>query len=52
MTFRTILASALVALSLMTGGASAYAASRTGLYDSYPTWAQHAFEPDGGRGGR
>ena len=46
---RTIIASALVALSLFAGGASAYAASATGEYDSYPTWAQHAFEADGGQ---
>ena len=48
MSIRTIIASALVALSLVAGGASAYAASNTGEYDSYPTWAQHAFEPEGG----
>jgi hypothetical protein len=49
MSLRTLLASALVALSLFAGGASAYAASNTGEYDSYPRWAQHAFEPDGGQ---
>jgi hypothetical protein len=48
MSLRTLLASALVALSVMAGGASAFAASNTGEYDSYPGWAQHAFEPDGG----
>ena len=47
MSFRTIIASALVALSLMAGGASAYAASNTGPYNSYPTWAQDAFEAHG-----
>lgn len=46
---RTIIASALVALSLFAGGASAYAASNTGEYSSYPAWAQQAFEPDGGQ---
>jgi len=47
MSFRTIIASALIALSLMAGGASAYAASNTGEYDGYPTWAQGAFEAHG-----
>lgn len=51
MSLKTLLASALVALSVVAGGASAFAAnaSNTGEYDSYPTWAQHAFEPDGGQ---
>jgi hypothetical protein len=48
MSFRTIAASALLALSLIAGGANAYAASATGEYDSYPAWAQRAFEPNGG----
>jgi len=48
MSFRVLIASALVALSLVAGGASAYANSNTGEYDSYQPWAQHAFEPDGG----
>jgi len=51
MSLRTLLASALVALSVMAGGASAFAAnaSPTGEYDGYPTWAQRAFESDGGQ---
>ena len=53
MSLRTLLASALVALSVMAGGANAFAASsnasNTGEYDSYPTWAQKAFESDGGQ---
>lgn len=49
MSLKALLASALVALSVMTGGANAFAASNTGEYDSYPNWAQQAFEPDGGQ---
>jgi hypothetical protein len=49
MSLKAALASVLVALSVMAGGASAFAASNTGEYDSYPGWAQHAFEPDGGQ---
>ncbi len=48
MSFRTIAESALLALSLIAGGANAYAASATGEYDNYPSWAQRAFEPNGG----
>lgn len=48
MSFKTIAASALLALSLVAGGASAYA-STSGDYTSYPTWAQNAFESDGGK---
>ena len=47
MSIRALLASALVALSVMAGGANAFAASNTGEYDSYPTWAQQAFEAHG-----
>ena len=51
MSIKALVASALVALSVMAGGASAFAAnaSPTGEYDSYPTWAQKAFESDGGQ---
>ncbi len=51
MSLKTLLASVLVALSVMAGGASAFAAnaSHTGEYDGYPTWAQQAFEPDSGQ---
>lgn len=49
MSLRTLLASALVALSMMAGGANAFAANGSGQYDEYPTWAQKAFEPDGGQ---
>lgn len=48
MSFKTIIASGLVALNLMVASASAFAASNTGEYDAYPTWAQHAFEATGG----
>jgi hypothetical protein len=48
MSFKAIAASALLALSLIAGGANAYAASATGEYDNYPSWAQRAFEPNGG----
>lgn len=50
MTFRTILTSALVALSVVIGGASAFAASRDtgGEFDGYPPWAQRAFAPNDG----
>jgi hypothetical protein len=53
MSLRTLLASALVALSVMAGGASAFAASdnasTNGEYRGYPTWAQRTFESDGGQ---
>jgi hypothetical protein len=45
---KTFLAAALVALSLMTVGARAYAQDPTGEYSGYPPWAQDAFESDGG----
>jgi hypothetical protein len=48
MSLKALLPSLLVALSVMAGGATAFAASNTGEYNSYPGWAQHAFEPDGG----
>jgi hypothetical protein len=48
MSLKAALASVLVALSVMAGGANAFAASNTGEYNAYPNWAQHAFEPDGG----
>jgi hypothetical protein len=48
MSFRTLIASALIALSLVAGGASANAKSNTGEYNSHPSWAQQAFEPKGG----
>ena len=48
MSLKALLTSLLVALSVMAGGANAFAASNTGEYDAYPRWAQHAFEPDGG----
>lgn len=51
LSIKALLASVLVAFSVMAGGASAFAAnaSPTGEYDSYPTWAQKAFESDGGQ---
>ena len=49
MNIKALLASALVAISVLAGAGNAFAAnaSTTGEYDSYPTWAQHAFEADG-----
>jgi hypothetical protein len=42
MSMKTLFATALVALSLLSTAVTAQAAS---VYKSYPTWAQDAFEP-------
>jgi hypothetical protein len=42
MTMKTLFATALVALSLLSTAVTAQAAS---VYKGYPTWAQDAFEP-------
>ncbi|MEZ5817862.1 MAG: hypothetical protein R3D44_12345 [Hyphomicrobiaceae bacterium] len=43
---KALIAATLVALSLMTTAAAAVPYSNT--YQDYPTWAQHAFNPDDG----
>ncbi len=42
---KTLLATALVALALVSAAASAQAASP--YYSAYPVWAQHAFDSQG-----
>lgn len=49
MSLKTLMASALVALTLTAGAANAFASDSSADFSQYPTWAQQAFTPEGGR---